>query len=834
MEHIKNVINLKNLDFDDINEDAIAEHIVAALPFFNNNLEDIHVVLNQPVSSKKPGVVLEFSYLDNYFNKNLNGSKKISEIVNNLLKNKKKIAPDNSRVEKFLDFYKAYHDGGINKPESIAKLISDALPHFDNDLSKLKITLPSGLSYNNAGVIERFTLYTDYSSEFQEVKPFLTQNLNKPTLIKFNFDKESGSILETQGFGSNHIHHQIANLSNQPEQLNDFLNEVKFALDDLIKQLPENIADIKSVVMFDYHGEKSTLIARPLLSLLNKINHEDILNHALINYPQIKEYYDLNSNFYQEDSMSYKILSNRETPLWAIQLNQYNNDKKIKFLKVFYQNGVMHDKDPNLNKEQFYAYYLDIFKEAIAQQDISFIKKELESGKAQEVMFFHKDPAHPLHGKDLYNQPTFLSYNFEITKILKENNFPFFMLTNGVNSKYTILENSYVEEELKKIISGQESSLDINHLNPFSCFYDTRSNFYERLGQLCELFPSFAHPDIIGKYTNAILANTNEKDLSALFKNYPQLDFSKVDVFSFIFAKNCYEPSVYKDAIDAGVDPRICAAFISKVVQSRDVGLKLLKDLNKEGIIVAKNADYIFHVLHNNPTKTFLAYFDKTNNDVFNKFTYEQNPVWWGCESSEQLKLKLSKVENITQNAKDGRSIFHYYAKKEYLHPRQLSVDAILKTIGSSQHNFEENKFDLNYVDPKNGNNLLHELFTYSTFKTSLTTSVLQGLEQISENGILNMLYQTNSNNNTPLDLLFSDPNSLSKPLMTNKSSVALSLFNQFKEKIDYGFPMFDGTLLIDKIKPLLGKEEQLVIEEFYLNQTTPVNFEKKKSFSKF
>lgn len=836
MQHIKNVLNLKHLS-ETLSDEMIAEYIVQALPYFNNDLESVNIVMNRQVLHQRSGVVIDFNYLNNYGSStSKNISKTIQEKMTSSSDNS---VNDNILVDKFLDFYNAYHSDGIKSPEAIAKFLAQSLPHFDSDLNKLNITLPHALSYKNSGSLENFSIFSEYSPSFSDIKPFLQRELNESSFIKFHFDKKTGMISETKGFGSHYISNQISNLTeaNKKDELKAFINEVCQSFDNLIKQLPEDISLIKGIQMFDYHGEMHTLIARPLLSLINKIGDPSILSHICQKYPQFKEYYDLESNFYKSDNLSHQILSNRETPLWILQLKQYSQDKKNKHLKVFYENGIIKENEPLLSKEEYAEYYTNIFLEAIQQGDIAFLKNELKKPQTLEIMNPKDSDQSP--PKDIYRYPTFITSNIEILKLLKEYNFSFFMKTNPYG-KYEILENSAVEKGFKDIIEGNltNTQLDtddlLDTLNPFHCFYDARGDFFLRLNNLSQLFPDFSKPDILSTFVSPILSNISAKELPQLFKEYPDLDISKTDVFAHILSKGCYDLDIYKSAIEAGADPRICADFIKKAVSSREPGLKLLKALNKEGVVVVKNADYVFHILHNNPTQAFLTYFDKTPNDVFNKYTYEQNLVWWGCESSDQLKSKLSKVEDVTQNSKDGRSIFHYYATKEYQNTRQLSVDSVLKTIYSSHYDFENTKFDLSYINPKTGANLLHELFTFSVFKSSLAVNVIGTLSKISKNDFMEMFYQMNNNNQTPLDLLFTPIVVDGKNQINNKNSIAIYLFTEFKDKLDYTTPMSDGTPLVDKLKTLLTEQQKILLEEIYLTQMSPSSSPTKAHINKF
>lgn len=811
---IKKVLDISNqLPQSSEHDQKVASIILNSLSEYDNDLNNVFLTFNHKVGTKYSGEIMSFEY----FKKHYHNSDEIINIINNGITNSN--TPDIKPI-KVLDLADDY-SYPEDSMKAIAEMIVKSLPEFNNDLNQINLAFPYSVGTMTNSEVIKFSYLSQNFNRFHSLHTKIKEILPQRN-INFSFDRDTGFINETESFGVSYINHTLNSLSQDKQQREQFLEEVKLAFQELILQLPSNISDIKGLKLQQY-GSEQEFTARPLLTLVFRLNSPQIVDFVFSQYPQLKEYYDIESNYYQQDNQQHRLVKNKYNFV-AQQLNSFSYELKSQYEYIFYRHGLIDKNTPDID---FQNVYQAIFKTAIYQNDIEFIRTELKNPDNLNTLLVHKNEDLNYRERfDFYEYPTRLSSNLEINKILKEKGFPFFSYLFDGETENKAIENHEVETLFKSIVNkDNSSSLELSKLDIIPLFSGHHTtNFYDKLKNFCTLFPEFENTEIISKYANSILNFIEVDNLPLLFKEFPSIDYTGVDVFSHLHSKHNTPISTYASAIEVGVDPRICGKFIERIVKAREDGLKLLKALNKEGIVVIKNPDYVFHIYNNNPTKNFTTYFDKCSDDIFSKYTASGEIVWWGVESQEQIKSKLYRINDVTQNAKDGRSLFHYFAHKEHSHTKQINLANLVNVIFGSQFNPDNQSFDLSYVYP-NGNNLLHEILTFSIFKKSLNTSSLSVLDNYSKHDLALQFSQKNNNGETPLEMMINKYKNDSK-IMFNFDSTLSGIFNIFKDRIDYSQICKDGESLANKIKPYLDEKNQIELEDIYLQQTIPNNIQ--------
>lgn len=835
MANIKKVLQFSNLrsivDYDLKN--IMVDSILACLPKIEYNLDNLHITYKEYVGNIPVGEIVSFK---EFVEKSTIGLE-VKNIVEEKLKNKNyKSKENNESLILVVDIDKNHTHIG-NRYETFAQQIKDALPYFDNDYNKIYLTCPYDINNHKSGSIITFFELSNHYTEFYKVNPYLEN-----TAPKFYYDEKTGIITDDKCFGVNYVYNSLIHLTNTVGNYKQvFLNSLFESLDKLIQNFPENIVEIKNITYYDYNAQPQTYYYSPLLSLSNKINSHEVLNFILEKYPPFKEYFNIDSEYYKgnKDNKNIRIfLKEQKSPLWLQQVQNYPHSVRQEYLYTFYKNGVIQKNDSLLSEEEFNFYSYSAFQHGIYKNDIKFIKNELSNPEKYRLLIDIINGVHkPELSIELYKYPIRLSSNLEILTLLKNYNFPFFCYGENINSSI-FLQNSEVQNLFDSISNKNiKSDLTLDLLTPVNPFYESFSpSFYNNLKNFCELFPDFKKTEIISKFASKILSNIHVNDIESLFTEFSFIDYSGIDVFSHLFQKRTIGTKAYSLAIQCGADPRICEQFIEKVVHAREDGLKLLRLLNKEGIVVVKNPDYLFSIYNNNPTKNFVTYFDKSPDELFSKYTANGNLVWWGCDSEEQIKSKARRVNDITQNSKDGKSVFHYFANKEHKKPNSITLENVVKIMFGSSFDTNTQKFDLSYTYPENGNNILHEIFTFSTFKKYLNPSCLSLFDQYCESDFALLFSQTNNNGQTPLDLLINQHQKKTETF--NFSTIINYIVKQFEDRIDYTHTLSENNILVDSLKPFLSKDVSLIIEECYMKQivekNTSTSIVKKSTIKKF
>lgn len=599
--------------------------------------------------------------------------------------------------------------------------------------------------------------------------------------------------------------------------LNNYVSKIISNIKSLVKELPQNISDIQ----FFAHPTSNDFLkydAVPLLRIVEIFPHHSVLDTLIQEYPQVTEYFNMSSPYYSDtkkksDNTLYQI----DPSMFVKFVNRvkganYNNDSASFYLSCF-KKGLL-----NLELRNFIAtgssdIVWQSLKYAVSKNDMEGVKFFLANPNLLEpIREINKTAGANSLGSGITN--------FEMLKLLTHYNFPLIFTHDENHENMKFYSMSEAQEQIEKNASFKK---EMNFLPYFTTQYNKKIN---ALNSLVTLLPQLATNEFLQDYAEQLFSETSLENYSKIYETFPQLDLSKVDLFNHIARKNInWDTQYFKDALEHGYDPRFCSQFINFCGTKSD-GVKMIKSLNKEGIIVARNPDYLFHSFRKG-TKSLISVFDKASDEVFNKFTLEGNLAWWGANSPELLKQSASRAIDVTLNGKQGQSVFFYFAKAMNSDSHKFTNFKTVTDLILSKLNKPDDKFDFSYVDEKTGNNFFHEFLTIRGFNSSnFNITPLSILAKHSKSDFFENINAKNNEGYTPIELLLRNFNTIpagSAYSQIHKKTLD-NLIVEFGAHIKLNDRIANGTLLGDALLNIVDSNTQIIIEDKMMRESVALS----------
>lgn len=552
-----------------------------------------------------------------------------------------------------------------------------------------------------------------------------------PGFCDLKYDRNTGTIIENP-------QHTISWMRNN---FNDYSEIIIASIQRLVNILPKDYNDIKNLKGVDLYGKESILASsdssremNPLFYLAEQFKEPSIYEIIFKKYPKIK------------DEWMKTDRRREEQPIFLSTIEASYNDVRNPELGIFFlKNGIGEEyfSDPKNSSKTH-----DLIKYASYSGDLEFLKFILPKVKLQEIE------------NNLYDYELSISKakNKEIIKLL---------LDNGASFKHQIMRNS--------------NNYDVNLL-----YSREASNSWIVDGILEH------RPEEITEF---------KKNYDALYNNLEYKDFSltKLIVSKYDFPLENYDmlyvakkqnrqdtsnTELYEWLVKNGADIRRCDKFCKLLVDSREDGLKLLRALNKTGIIVSKSSDIVFNILRSSPTKTFLNYYDKITSTEIEKYNINGFPAWWGASNITDFKWAISKTQNIEQKSQTQEPYFVFALREELLVNKfsaRTLIEEQLKVAKKRNPNLD---LDISYKDKYN-NNFLHYLFKTEKYKKdSIDSNILDMIKSNSSQNIFEHLMEKNNQGKSPLDILLTQEYKSSWGV----NPVLVKIVNEAENYIDWNY----------------------------------------------
>jgi hypothetical protein len=550
---------------------------------------------------------------------------------------------------------------------------------------------------------------------------------------------------------------------------NEYSDIIKQSLSNLLNKIPEDISQITKFNSYDYYGkiEESTH-THPLFKIAEKLDIPEIYEMIFFSKPQVKE------EWLKSDRKDKKPIF-----ISTIEAN-WGDIRKPSLGIVFYKHDIckdyMHKKE---NEEQLHT----LISHAVYLEDYDFLNQVLPLCNLQDMEKNQK------YGLSLSRAKT-----SKMVNLLLDHN-------AIIEQKSTTNKNSY--------------DINVFSLDEFNSV---------------EAFDTILQRN--QKYRDLIKNEPNQFYQLMTRKNF---DFSKLLIEKYEFPLENYDmlSIAWKNEGDCswlvkqGADTRECESFCSSIVSAREDGLKKLRALNKDGVIVAKSPDFIFNIFNSSPTKSFINYYDKLTNIELEKTTKKGLPAWWGAKTASDYKFMTSRISHPEQKAVDGKP-YLFYALERELQSRgsnkSIAKEAIQAQVNSMKKKCPNEKLDLSFTD-KNGNNFLHLFVKVEKYgKDSLDNDLIDILKEHSNDNPYSYLMKQNKAGISPFETL-----------ITQETKSTWSI-NQFlrkaieEEAIDYTQTLSNkekiGTKLLEYFKEDKALATQLHTQ--ILKAELPINEENK------
>lgn len=541
-----------------------------------------------------------------------------------------------------------------------------------------------------------------------------------PGLCDFEWNSNSGYIQEKKGYG----------LSWMKKNYNEFTSMIVESVQKLLKELPDDLSLIQSYNEFDYSGELRTRSnPHPLYIIANEINEEEIYKLIFESKPNIKNEWMESGKF--------------DEPKFLQVIGAHYNDVKNPALGIlFYKYGIgteyFHetsnsDKLHDLIRNAAFNSDLDFLKDVLPKVDLTIMEKnkhsyELCLGKAQTS---------------------------EVANILLDHNAIIAQKVEGNHGVYStdvvFSEDLKTPEVLDTILKRTPSYLNQVKEYPAAFYKMMQDKPFEFTKLLVE---KYEFP--LENYDMLFLAWKKEREG----------DIEK-----------------YKWLLKNGADTRECDSFCGAIVSARDTGLKHLRQLNKEGIVVAKSPDMIFHIFNSSPTKIFINYYDKLTSSDLEKFTKQGFPAWWGAKNQTDYSFVFSKITHHDQTAQDGQTLLFYVLERELKQSRLGGPKEIINIqLKKLKQKDPEYKLDLSYTD-KQGNNFLHNFFTIKRHvKDTIDPDLLLSLTDNSKQSPFDFLHKENKEGISPIEILLTQDNKMNHTY----SRIMKIVFEEGSQHLDF------------------------------------------------
>lgn len=549
----------------------------------------------------------------------------------------------------------------------------------------------------------------------------------------------------------------------------EYSDIIKQSITNLLETLPEDISKITTLNKYDYYGKTESLThnEHPLLQITKQLEQVEIYDMILKSKPQFKLEF-LKPNKRDKNPIFIDIIK-----------SQYNQIRKPDLGILFYKYGICNDYiHQTENKEQL----KQLISHAVFLEDYDFLNKILPLCNLQQM-----------EKNDQYELILFQAKTEKMVNLLLD-------------------YNAVIEQKE----NGNTSDVNI--------FLSDSFNSVEAFDAILKRLP---------KYRENIKTNSNNTYNLMKMKNF---DFSKLLIEKYEFPLENYDmlsiafeqDGDYSWLVKHGADTRECETFCSKIINAREEGLKKLRVLNKEGIIVAKSPDFIFNIFNNLPTKNFINYYDKITHIELEKTTKKGYPAWWGAKTLIDYKFMYSRISHPEQKAIDGKSYLWYALERELqtISKNKLTAkESIQFQIDSMKKKSPLEKLDLSYVD-KNGNNFLHLFVTLKEYrKDILDNNIMDILKENSSEKPYSYLMKPNKEGITPIEIL------INQKIKPNWSIILFIKKAIEEEAIDFTKTLSTnekvGTKILEYIKDdknlFLQLQNQILQTELLINSENKI-----------
>lgn len=522
-----------------------------------------------------------------------------------------------------------------------------------------------------------------------------------PGFCDFTYDKKTNTIIENK-------QHPISWMRNN---FNDYSEIILVSIQRLLNQLPNDYNQIKTLIGVDFYEKETTLAStenvrsvNPIFFIAEQLKEASVYELIFKKYPTIKQEWTKTDP--RKD----------DKPIFLSSVDSTYSDIRNPELGIFFlKNGIGEDyfSDPkNYNKVH------DLIKYASYSGDKEFLNFILPKVNLAEIE------------KELYD------YELSVSKA-KDKETIKILLEHGASFKHEVLRNSN-KYEVNLLYSREASNAVVVD--------GILENKPEEIVEFKKNYDSL--------YNNLEYKDFSLTKLVVSKYDFPLENYDMLYVAKKQNKKESTDTDLYEWLVKNGADIRRCDKFCKTVVDSREDGLKLLRALNKKGIIVSKSSDIVFNILRSNPTKTFLNYYDKITNTEIEKYNINGYPAWWGATNLSDFKWAISKTENVEQKSYNQEPYF-VFALREELFVHKFSarglIEEQLKVAKKRNPNFD---LDLSYRDKQN-NNFLHFLFTTEKYKKeSIDSNLIDLLQSNSSQNVFVALMEKNQQGKSPLDIL--------------------------------------------------------------------------------
>ncbi len=554
---------------------------------------------------------------------------------------------------------------------------------------------------NENGQIELLT-FKDYIirniDNYNEFFSDLLKDDLMPGLCDFKWNLETGEITEKMDYG----------ISWMNENYHNFKGAIDSSIKKLLSELPK---DLSKIVIFNELNKNGSAASRklhhPLYTIANTINQNDVYQLIFDTFPELKNYWNEPSRVTKEARF-----------LYVLDISHFGVGKP-KTAICFYKNGIGTDyfhKPENLDNLH------ELILHASEKGDTEFLKLALPKIDLNKIEL----------EKYSRNLSLCKAKNKEVAQILIDHNAVIEKEIDTPSGK--LINNVVLNEEITKI---------------------------EVIDLIMQRLPQYREEIKIDSKSYYRMLESRDFEVTKLLVEKYEFPLENFDMLYLAYKKSDSDDfQNYKWLLQHGADIRECDQLCYELVKEREAGLKLIRALNKEGIIVSKSPDFVFNIFQNSPTKTFLNYYDKLTYNELEKTTKNGLPAWWGAKHNSDYSFMFSRIKNHDQLAQDGKNLLFYLLESEIKHKGLQPKEIIKLQLKKIKVKNPDYKLDLSYED-KNGNNFLHHLLTFERYYKSINN--LDLLEILAENSIQNpyvFLSKENKVGISPMDLFLTQDNS--------------------------------------------------------------------------
>ncbi len=579
--------------------------------------------------------------------------------------------------------------------------LMNSILEFHTNGGDLSLPVKIGSSIDSFSLVSLDSFIKENIDEHVKFNEQLIKKGVLPGFCDFTYDKKTNTIIENK-------QHPISWMRSN---FNDYSEIILASIQRLLNQLPNDYNQVKTLTGVDFY-QKETILAstesvrsfNPIFFIAEQLKESSVYELIFKKYPTIKQEW-MKADPRKDDK-----------PIFLSSIDSTHSDIRNPELGIFFfKNEIGQDyfSDPqNSNKAH------DLIKYASYSGDKDFLNLILPKVNLSEIE------------KGLYD------YELSISKA-KDKETIKILLENGASFKHEVLRNSN-KYEVNLLYSREASNAIVVD--------GILENKPEEIVEFKKNYDFLYH-------------NLEYKDFSLTKLVVSKYDFP-LENYDMLYVakkqnkKESTDTDLYEWLVKNGADIRRCDKFCKAVVDSREDGLKLLRALNKKGIIVSKSSDIVFNILRSNPTKTFLNYYEKITNTEIEKYNINGYPAWWGATNISDFKWAISKTDNIEQKAQHQEPYF-VFALREELFVHKFSarglIEEQLKVAKKRNPNLD---LDFSYRDKYN-NNFLHFLFATEKYKKdSIDSNILDVLQSNSSQNVFASLMEKNQQGKSPLDIL--------------------------------------------------------------------------------